>query len=138
VIVREGFLSLKDAARLFAATDTVALPYARASASGVLLLAYAFARPVVAYPVGGLVDYVVDGETGWLCRRPEPAALAEALREVGRAGPEECLSRGRAGHRFAAEHLAWDRIAVRTADVYREALDAAGRRRTRRRRDGGG
>jgi glycosyltransferase involved in cell wall biosynthesis len=136
VILREGFLSLETAARLFAATDTVALPYGRASASGVLLLAYAFARPVVAYPVGGLVDYIVDGETGWLCSRPEPAALAQALREAGRAGHEECLSRGRAGHCFAAEHLAWDRIAVRTADVYGEALEASRPRRIRPRRGG--
>ncbi len=55
VTVHEGYLSMEEAAQLFAATDTVALPYARASQSGVLLLAYGFHRPVVVYPVGGLV-----------------------------------------------------------------------------------
>ena len=54
VIIREGFLSMAEAAKLYAATDTVTLPYKMASQSGVLLLSYGFERPVVVYPVGGL------------------------------------------------------------------------------------
>ena len=51
--MREGYLEMEEAAQLFAATDTVALPYAVASQSGVLLLAYGFSRPVVIYPSAG-------------------------------------------------------------------------------------
>ena len=54
VSVREGFLDMRETAQLFAAADTVALPYKQASQSGVLLLAYGFARAVVVYPSGGL------------------------------------------------------------------------------------
>ena len=46
--VREGFLEMAQAAQLFAAADTVVLPYHGASQSGVLLLAYGFHRPVIA------------------------------------------------------------------------------------------
>jgi glycosyltransferase involved in cell wall biosynthesis len=122
VTVREGFLELPDLARLFAAADTVALPYARASQSGVLLLAYGFQRPVVAYPVGGLVEAVLDGETGWLCARPDVDGLAQALAASVAAGWPECRRRGAAGARLAAERFAWPAIARRTGELYEQAL----------------
>ena len=54
VLALPGFVPDEQVSRLFAAADVVALPYPKASASGVLLLAYGYGRPVVAYPVGGL------------------------------------------------------------------------------------
>jgi glycosyltransferase involved in cell wall biosynthesis len=116
VVVREGFQDDAGLARALAACDVVALPYAIASASGVLLLAYGAARPVVAYPA--LSEAVIDGETGWLCARPDPAALAATLREVVAAGREESERRGLAGERFARERFSWEAIAAATASVY--------------------
>jgi glycosyltransferase involved in cell wall biosynthesis len=118
VTVREGFQDDEALARALAAADVVALPYARAGASGILLLAYGAGRPVVAYPVGGLAEAVLDGETGWLCARPDPAALAAALQEIAAAGREECRRRGAAGERLARERWSWDAIAAATAAVY--------------------
>jgi glycosyltransferase involved in cell wall biosynthesis len=131
VTVREGFLSMPEAAKLFAATDTVVLPYALASQSGVLLLAYGFRRPVVVYPVGGLVEAVLDGETGWVCARADPDALTDALADSAAAGWAECRRRGDAGASFAQERYAWPAIAARTGEVYRRAL-AVRRSRWRR------
>ncbi len=122
VTVREGYLDMRDAAKLFAATDTVVLPYPVASQSGVLLLAYGFRRPAVAYPVGGLSEAVLDGETGWICARPDVDALVSALGAAIEAGWPECHRRGEAGARLAEERFAWPAIARRTGDVYREVL----------------
>lgn len=124
VTIREGFLEMSEAARLFAACDTVSLPYLVASASGVLLLAYGFRRPVVVYPVGGMAEAVVDGETGWVCERADPGALAAALADTIRAGAAECLRRGEAGERFAEERFSWQAIAERTVHLYEEVLAA--------------
>lgn len=121
-VVREGFQSMQEAARLFAAADTVALPYSAASASGVLLLAYGFQRPVVVYPVGGMPEAVLDGQTGWVCARADADALVQALSDSIAAGARECLRRGREGARLADERYAWPAIARRTAEVYREVL----------------
>ncbi len=118
VHIRRGFQTMEQAASLFAACDATVMAYRHASASGVLLLSYAFSRPVVAYPVGGLPEAVVDGETGWLCAEPTLPALAVTLREVLAAGEAERLRRGAAGRAFSAEHFAWDVIARRTLDVY--------------------
>jgi D-inositol-3-phosphate glycosyltransferase len=122
VTLREGYLEMADAATLFAATDTVSLPYAVASQSGVLLLAYGFRRPVVVYPVGGLTEAVLDGETGWVCARADVDALADALQEAARAGWPECRRRGEAGAAFAQERFAWPAIARRTDALYRQVL----------------
>ena len=126
VTVREGFLDMREAAWLFAAADTVVLPYRIASQSGVLLLAYGFRRPVVVYPVGGLVEAVVDGETGWLCARADAQALAEALNASVSAGRAECLRRGEAGDELARERYAWPTCARRTSEIYLEVLAARG------------
>ena len=122
VTIREGFLEMSEAAQLFAACDTVALPYRVASASGVLLLAYGFRRAVVVYPVGGMAEAVTDGETGWVCARADRAALVEALADTIRVGSEECLRRGAAGERLADERWSWAAIAARTEAVYEEVL----------------
>jgi glycosyltransferase involved in cell wall biosynthesis len=122
VTVREGFLEMREAAQLFAAADTVVLPYAAASQSGVLLLAYGFHRPVIVYPVGGLPEAVIDGDTGWICARADVDALADALADAAEAGWEECRRRGEAGARLAEERFAWPVIARRTGEVYRALL----------------
>jgi D-inositol-3-phosphate glycosyltransferase len=122
VTIREGFLEMAEAAQLFAASDTVALPYQVASQSGVLLLAYGFRRPVVVYPVGGMAEAVIDGETGWICSRPDAASLTDALSAAVQAGAEECLRRGAAGARLADERYSWSAIAELTEETYEEAM----------------
>lgn len=120
--VREGFQEMPAVGAVFAACDLVALPYRIASQSGVLHLAYGFCRPVVAYPVGGLPDAVRDGETGWVCARPSPAALADVLNRAGTLGREEMRRRGVAARQFADNEFGWSEIAAATQAVYRAAL----------------
>jgi glycosyltransferase involved in cell wall biosynthesis len=118
VVLYEGFHPMPRVATFFAAADVAVLPYPRASASAVLMLAYGFARSVVAYPVGGLPEAVRDGETGWLCARADARALADALRSVVAAGAAECERRGLAGQAFAHEQFSWAAIARQTVDLY--------------------
>jgi glycosyltransferase involved in cell wall biosynthesis len=125
VTVREGFLDMSETAELFAAADTVALPYRSASQSGVLLLAYGFGRPVIIYPTGGMVESVIDGETGWICSASNIEALAQALAASVQAGPGECHRRGERGRALAQERFAWPVIARRTAELYDEVLSGA-------------
>jgi glycosyltransferase involved in cell wall biosynthesis len=88
----------------------------------VLLLGYGFARAPVVFPVGGLPEAVVDGETGWICAEPTAEALGDTLRAVVAAGPDECRRRGEAGARLSDERFAWPAIARRTiAEAYRPA-----------------
>ena len=58
--VRNAFIEDDEVARLFLDADAVALPYVEASQSGVLNLAAAFGRPVIATDVGELGAYSGD------------------------------------------------------------------------------
>jgi glycosyltransferase involved in cell wall biosynthesis len=127
VTVRAGFVPSEQVGPLFAAADLAALPYRRASASGVLLLAYGYGRPVVAYPVGGLPEYVEDGRSGWLCPAATPEALTQTLRAAIAAGRPELRARGEAGRQMSEQRFSWDAIAGQTIALY-ERLLAAPRR----------
>ena len=72
----------KEAARLVSMASIVALPYTSATQSGVLALAQAFERPVVATAVGGLDEMIVQGKTGILVPPGNVPALARAIRSL--------------------------------------------------------
>ncbi len=120
VVVKEGFIPIDDVAVAFAAADTVSLAYPRASHSGVLMLAYGFHRPVIVYPVGGLPDVVVQGETGWVCDESTPEGLTRSLRHAVAVGRQECLRMGERGAELSARVYSWPEIARRTLALYDE------------------
>jgi glycosyltransferase involved in cell wall biosynthesis len=74
----------------------------------VVLEAFAHGRPVVATPVAGVRDLVVDGVNGLLVPVDDPRALRDALARLSHErGLAERL--GRAG-RATAESFAWTRV----------------------------
>jgi starch synthase len=96
------------------------------------LEAMACEAAVVATATGGIVEVVVDGETGLLVpfepsddglRTPvDPAGFAAAIAERVNAllrDPERAREMGRAGRRRVLEHFAWPAIAEQTAALYR-------------------
>jgi glycosyltransferase involved in cell wall biosynthesis len=83
VELRDGYVPDDEAALLFAACDAALLPYRSASQSGVVQLAFAHDRPVLATAVGGLPAAVRDSRDGLLCA-PEPGALARAIERMAR------------------------------------------------------
>ncbi|HEV2560407.1 MAG TPA: glycosyltransferase family 4 protein [Microvirga sp.] len=60
--------------------DAVALSHVEASQSGVAALAFGSGLPVIATPVGGLAEQVVDGVNGVLASRATADAFAAAIR----------------------------------------------------------
>jgi glycosyltransferase involved in cell wall biosynthesis len=81
------------------------------------LEAMACGKPVVASAVGGLVDTVVDGVTGWLVPPRDPRALADVLCELVK-DPETLVELGKAGRRRVESRYAWQHIAQATATIY--------------------
>ena len=63
----------------FAAADVVVMPYLASVQSGVLALAQAFQKPVIASRVGGLEEGIVDGQTGLLVEPNNVIELAKAI-----------------------------------------------------------
>jgi glycosyltransferase involved in cell wall biosynthesis len=74
--------SIEDVAPLLRAADVVVQP-SHFEAQGLSAIeALASGVPVVASAIGGLLDFVVDGENGLLSPPQTPAALADRLRAI--------------------------------------------------------
>lgn len=100
------------------------------------LEAMACRAPVVASATGGILEVVVDGETGYLVRFAAdsitgfPVEPEQFARDLGArisellADPAKCERFGEAGRRRVEEKFAWSAIADKTIDLYRRLIDA--------------
>lgn len=110
ITIAAGYRPLDQVAGLFIHADVVVLPYRTATASGVLQLAFAFGKPVVATATGALAEDMVDGVTGHLVPPSDPPALARALIKI-LAAPAEASRMGEAA-RGASARFGWEPIAA--------------------------
>jgi glycosyltransferase involved in cell wall biosynthesis len=112
-----GFVPPEELGRLYARAAVVACPSHREGFGVACLEAMAHGRPVVASSVGGLLDLVVDGETGIHVAPGDVAALRAALERL--LGDRELRRRmGEAGRQRAAERFSWDAVTRQTLDLY--------------------
>src|SRR5689334_4235336 len=81
------------------------------------LQAMACGTPVIAPPVGGHVDAVVDGTTGIIVQPDRPALLAQRIRQL-LAHPMLIEAYGVAAADRVRSRYSWDRIAGETIAVY--------------------
>jgi glycosyltransferase involved in cell wall biosynthesis len=117
-------------AEVFERAEVVVVPSLGEGFGMVALEAMERGRPVVASAVGGLPEIVEDGRTGLLVPSADADALAEAIR--GLAGDAaRTADFGAAGRARALAEFSQERCTERTAELYREALGADGRRRSR-------
>lgn len=123
---RFEYIPLDAVASWFAAADLLVLPYRNISQSGVLYLALALGVPVVATAVGAWPEMLTNNENALLVPPEDVGELAGAVsRALGDARLRARLSEG--GRRLAAEH-SWDRIAIKTEQVFKETIDVLGTR----------
>jgi glycosyltransferase involved in cell wall biosynthesis len=108
-----------DARQLLDAADVFALPSRQEAMPLAALEAMDARLPVVATRVDGSTEVVVDGVTGRLVRRDDPAALAGALGDL-LADSGLRAAYGAAGHERFRSRYTSARMAEQTLDVYRE------------------
>src|SRR5207253_6815553 len=104
-----GFVPHDELGPLYDRAAVVAVPSRREGFGVVCAEAMAHGRPVVASAVGGLLDLVVDGETGLLVPPRDPPALRAALDRL----LDDPLLRARlgaAGRERIRERFAWDAV----------------------------
>jgi glycosyltransferase involved in cell wall biosynthesis len=116
-----GFVPHHALGPLYERAAVVAVPSHREGFGVVCAEAMAYGRPVVASAVGGLLDLVVDGETGLQVPPRDVPALREALERL--VGDRELRRRmGAAGRERARERFAWPAVTDATLAAYEAAL----------------
>jgi len=116
-----GFVPHDELQQLYARAAVIACPSRREGFGVACLEAMAHGRPVVATRVGGLLDLVVDGETGIVVPPRDPAALRSALERL-LAAPDLRRKLGSAGRDRARTHFSWERVTDATLTAYAEAV----------------
>ena len=119
--VHNNWISDAHRSELFATASLVVLPYIEASQSGVIPIAYAYEKPVVATRVGGLPDMVDTGRTGLLVPPRDAEALARAICQLLR-DPSHRRQLGQAGKRKLLQECSPSVVAQQTLAVYRQAI----------------
>jgi glycosyltransferase involved in cell wall biosynthesis len=122
-VVHNEFVSNQKRAELFSQASVVVLPYIEATQSGVVPVAYAFGKPVVSTAVGGLPEYVQDGETGVIVPPADEVALAEAIVRVLKDG-ELRRRLGSTARRMVRGECSAGTVADKTLAVYESVLCA--------------
>jgi 2-deoxystreptamine N-acetyl-D-glucosaminyltransferase/2-deoxystreptamine glucosyltransferase len=115
-----GFVARDEVAAYYAAAAVVVVPSLREGFGMACLEAMAHGRPVVASATGGLLDLVVDGETGILVPPGDVTALREALERLLADADLRARLGASARARVAAE-FGWDAIVPRLTALYGEA-----------------
>lgn len=121
IITRIEYLADEEVGLYFSAADVVVLPYVKSYQSGVLFLAHAYEKPIVASAVGGLLETIDDGATGLLVPPGNAEALSRALERL-LSNPDEAAQLGKQGLERVRKHHTWDRVAEDTLAAYRQLI----------------
>ncbi|WP_353475862.1 glycosyltransferase family 4 protein (plasmid) [Salipiger sp. H15] len=115
--IRHRFIPDAEVAELFTDADLVVLPYTEASQSGVLHVAAAFGRPVVATDVGELRSTVEANGLGVIVPPSDPARLAGAILELAE-DPARLAALGARSLRWAERTIAPDAVGAMATSLY--------------------
>ena len=105
-----------EIASLLVDTDLVIIPYIEATQSGVIPLAYALGKPVVATCVGGIPEQV-PSKCGILIPPNDAEAIANAILTLY-SDTQKMSSMGKNALKYAEEELSWDKSAQLLLDFY--------------------
>ena len=82
VHVQKGYVSDDDMKNAFINCDWVIVPYNSASQSGIIIDAYKYSRPVIAFDVGAISEQVDDNKSGYLIPAGDNMAFAAKIKEA--------------------------------------------------------
>lgn len=113
------FIEDKEIKYYFNAADIVALPYLQIYQSGVVLLAYAYEKPVVATSEGEFLTVVKNKKTGLLVEAGNPEQLGDAIIWY-LDNPEKAKIYARDGKNYISRYLDWDNISKMVFNEYKK------------------
>ncbi|MEK0162489.1 glycosyltransferase [Phaeobacter sp. A36a-5a] len=117
-----GWLSEADVRAELARAQALVMPSFAEGLPMVVMEAMAAARPVIATYIAGTPELVLPGETGWLVPAGDPAALAQAIRDLAATPHAKRVAMGQAGRARVLERHDSDTEAAKLAAHFRSAI----------------
>ncbi|MBO4630659.1 MAG: glycosyltransferase family 4 protein, partial [Lentisphaeria bacterium] len=119
-----GLVSPDRIAQYIALTDIVAHFSLKEGLPRVAVQALAEAKPVVAYPLDGTPEVVLDGRSGYLTPPGDHAAAAKALIRILR-NESERRTLGEYGRELVRDKFPWRKMSDTLIEDYQELLSEA-------------
>ena len=116
-----GFLPSEEIPKYFSICDIFVRPSRSEGFGNSFIEAMASSLPVVATPVGGIVDFISDKETGVFCSPDNPQSIAEAVKLIinDKDLREKIIYKAKF---LVTENYSWDRIAMDMRDLVFDRL----------------
>ena len=105
----------------FNAADMVVLPYKKITHSGVLHLAYSFAKPVLATKVGDFEESIDNFKSGLLVNPDDISDLSKALKKIT-SGELDLKSMGEYAKKINDERYSWENSANGLIEIYKSLV----------------
>lgn len=116
------YINDEEVQQLMRAAKMVVMPYKNATQSGIIPVAFALSKPVIATNVGGLPDVIINGKTGLLIQPNDKNALADAVIKL--ANDNELRQRlAHSAHEMGETELSWSKIARKHVTFYKSILN---------------
>ena len=104
----------------FVNCDWVIVPYNSASQSGIIIDAYKYSRPVIAFAVGAIPEQVDDEKSGYLVEAGDNKKFADKLKEAMKLGNAEYDSMGQYAYQYGCKKYATSGAVERFIDLLEE------------------
>jgi len=114
-----GFIAPAELPKYYAIADVFCRPSLSEGLGNVFLEAMAAGVPVIATPVGGIPDFLKNGETGWFCQVKNPASIAEKIKWILDEKNKEEVARVVANAReMVGRKYDWEIIAEKMEKIF--------------------
>lgn len=110
-------VSDEDMCKYFKNADWVILPYFSATQSGVILDAYRFSRPVIAFNVGAISEQIIDGKTGFLVENNDVNKFIDIINRVNTFSRAELKTYSENAYEYGYKKYAAQNVAKKFLEV---------------------
>ncbi|MBN1597542.1 MAG: glycosyltransferase family 4 protein [Bacteroidales bacterium] len=104
--------------QIFNASDVTVLPYTEASQSGVMLLSYAYGKPVIAPKLGGFPEDVIEGKNGYLFEPGNAESLKAKIKLLRSVWLENSKKMSSEIRQTANKTYSWNKSISKLNEVY--------------------
>ncbi len=114
-----GNVAPKEVYNYLAKADVFCRPSLSEGLGNAFLEAMLSGLPVVATKVGGIPDFLVDGETGWFCEVKNSRSIAEKVKYIlDEKNKDEVLKVVENAKKMVGEKYGWDLIAQKMDKIF--------------------
>ena len=106
VKLNNDYVTEAEMREAFVNCDWVIVPYNSASQSGIIIDAYKYSRPVIAFAVGAIPEQVDDGKSGYLVAAGDNQKFEEKLREAMQMSAEQYDVMSREAYQYGSKKYA--------------------------------